>query len=925
MLTFISLSKFVEKFKARKTRMRRQRVQKFSLPLEALESRVLPAATIVGLPGAGATRTFVDDDGDTVTVRVSGTTGTATFKDSEAVPGAVADGDDIGSVTITGASPDFTLTFSIDADGAGADTVQMGNITSNRIIHGIYSVPLNVMGAPVGSFTLGSFIGPGFSLHGGLSADDVVGNAADVGIDLSGSLGSTNTINFRDNVDADIRIRGSLNGAIAFGGGGVTAGSAWQVDGAVGSTGAIRGNGDFMGTATFVGTFAGSATLDNVAEGNWTFKSSVLSSAHLLALGWFDVDALRDFGGQLVAYDRHLALSVGGSIGGYANIVADDGNIELTVTGSILSGARISGGYDVSATVGGNVSGTIAASDALTLDVTGALTNAVLASYADIELSVGRGITNTKLTGSDITIDVAAGGITNSKLTASDMFSVDVTGNVTGTQMTSGSADSTLDISGNLVNSQLSSGSENLTLNVKGNISNSLVQSDESDISVAVGGSITGSKLASGEHITVTVGGGVTDSTLISDSEVTLNVKGSVTRSTVSGTDTVAISVTGNVSFSTLLALDTDMTVTVGGSMANCVVNGSEITLDITGSLTNTSVTVDEGDDLEVTTGLDVIGCSFTVDDDGVTLDVGRDLIGTDVSATGAVTVTVSRNMTSSHLTSQYDEVSLDVTGNMTSSSAIATSGDITATVGGNFTNSSLTAYSDIELDVTGNASGTLTSYSSDLKLDVGGTFSGKAVIADDITAHLGSLSGSLTSAALDLFVVGNVTGTAVIQARSVDDLGDADNIGFRVGGTFAGTLTASTFDSNEDTGDGINDLVLGNVLATAKFNIGFFDGAAGELYRFGGSFLGHLTIAHSLDMDLEFNGHVHSVVIGGSVGVSQNSTITVNGGTVDYLSSNSLFAPTTPGDGDFKDGAGNITGNLVSTGFTTVVPLATP
>lgn len=871
MLTLVSLSKFVEKFKSRKTRTRRTRGQKMNLPLEALETRLMPAATIVGLPGAGTARIFTDADGDTVTVRVSGSSGTATFTDAGA--GSVGNGDNIAGVKITGASSDFTLTYSFDASGGGTNTVLMGDISATTSIKGVFTVPLNDAPNPaIGVFTLGSFIGPGFSLHGGLSADNVVGNVSDVGIDIKGSLGATNTINFRGNVDADMRIRGALNGIIAFGNG-VTATSDLKVDGSVGKSGQIGGVGDFLGTATFGGTFSGTVTMVDDAEGNWTFNSAVLSSARLLADGWFDVNALSSFGGQLVAYESDLDLSVAGNVTGTANIVVDDGDIVMDVKGSVLSGARISGGSDVSIAVGGSLSANIAASDSLTLDVVGAITNSVLAAYSDIELNVGRGISGTKLTGSDITIDVKAGGITNSKLTASSNFDVTVTGSVTGTQMTSGSGDSTLDISGSLVNSQISSGSENLTLNVGGSIVDSHVQSDESGI--------------------------------------TVDVKGSVTRSTLAAASTSNITVTGNISFSTLLALDTDMTVTVGGNVSNSLINGSDITLDITGSLTNSSVTADEGSDLEITTGLDVIGCSITADDTGITLDVGRDLIRTDVSSTSDVTVTVGRNMTSSHLTSQYEDVTLDVTGNMTNSSAIATSSDITATVGGNFVTSSLTAYSDVSLDVTGSASGTITSYSSDITLDVGGTFKGTVIAADDLVADLGTLNGSLTSGEdLDLLVNGNVSLTSVIQALNVT--------AFQVKGNFAGDLTAINFDSNEGA---INDLVLGNVTSTADINIGLFNGTAGETYRFGGTFLGHLAIAQSLDVNLTFASTVHSIVIGGSVGVTVVPTITI-GGKLDFLSSNSLFDSTGSGDGDFEDGSGATTGKLITAGFTTVTPV---
>ena len=96
-----------------------------------------------------------------------------------------------------------------------------------------------------------------------------------------------------------------------------------------------------------------------------------------------------------------------------------------------------------------------------------------------------------------------------------------------------------------------------------------------------------------------------------------------------------------------------------------------------------------------------------------------------------------------------------------------------------------------------------------------------------------------------------------------------------------------------------------------------------GEDFSFGGNFGGHLTIATSIDVNLNFAGNVHTIVIGGAVGVTSQAATTITiGGKLLFLSSNSLFNPTGLGDGDFKDGAGNTTGKLVTAGFTKVIPV---
>ena len=737
-------------------------------------------------------------------------------------------------MVITGASSDFTLTYSFDASGGNADTVLMGDITSTRVIKGIFSIPLNNDGAPKGAFTLGSFVGPGFSLHGGLSADNLVGRTADdLGVQIN-NLETNRSLNFRGNVDGDILIKGNLNGNIAFGDG-VTATSDITVRGSVSTNGKIAGNGDYLGTATFVGTFSGSATIDGdvgdrfldedrdpdlddddineeIVVGGWIFRSSVPASAKLLADDWQNLKALRDFGGQILS-NSEIHLEVGGSITGSAILSGTD-DVVVNVTGGIQAGARLSSSDDVIATVGGNVSGIFTASGDLTLDVGGSLLRAKLSIGSDAYLTIDRGI-------------------------------------------------------------------QSVTATV-------------------------------GEELEIDVTGGISDSVVKSGSFADINVTGSVTRSQLilltDRTDTtVELKITGNLSQSSITSFVKNN---------NDGDNSVEVEINIGGNMTNSSVT------------------SFDASSD-LTLTIGGNMTRSTVTADSDVSVNVAGNMTNSSVTTESD-VSVNVAGNMTNSSVTSSSSDISLTVGGNFTNSALTSDEDIEVEVTGDASGKITSYDSDITLNVGGSFSGRAIADEDLTAKLGSLNGSLTSESLDLFVTGNVSAGSVIQAIRVDDLGDADLIGFRVGGTFAGKLTTVTLDSDEDNtgdgGDGINDLVVGNVLATAKFNVGQFNGNADENYRFGGKFLGHLAISQTVNVNLEFNGDVHSIVIGGSVGVDiggsdggadEPNTITING-KLTFLSSNSLFVSTGAGDGDFQDGAGVVTGNLITNGFTKVIPQIT-
>src|SRR5688572_32170402 len=221
---------------------------------EILEDRIAPATIANPLTIGGTTEaTFTDADGDIVTVRIAGKAGSVSFLDGGG--NSVDDGDDIASVEITGASSDFTLTYSVDVVAGGV--VQMGNITSNKVIRGIYSVPDSVVAS---TFNLGSFKGINFSAGGGLAVDNIVGDVSDLGLELTGGLHKDATLIIRNNVDADLNCGDAssdlMDGTVIVNAQG-SLGSDLTFAGIVGANFSWVQDGSFNGAVTFSSAFNG--------------------------------------------------------------------------------------------------------------------------------------------------------------------------------------------------------------------------------------------------------------------------------------------------------------------------------------------------------------------------------------------------------------------------------------------------------------------------------------------------------------------------------------------------------------------------------------------------------------------------------------------------------------------------------------------
>ena len=228
----------------------------------------LSAAT----PGVRDNAVWTDPEGDIVTIRLEGTAGTATFVSDESVAAnnRLDDGESIVSIDITGASPDFAISFSVDSTTNVANptdgNVFLGAVQSDAEILGLYTVADTTGGGtPVSQFELMAFSGPGFAMNGGLNVDDVSGPVV-----LDGWVRWGRVINVRDDFDGDLVVNGNFNGTVNVGGDAGWDGGTWVINGNVGRSGFVGGvGGDFDANLVVRGDWAGMATIDGEVNGDW--------------------------------------------------------------------------------------------------------------------------------------------------------------------------------------------------------------------------------------------------------------------------------------------------------------------------------------------------------------------------------------------------------------------------------------------------------------------------------------------------------------------------------------------------------------------------------------------------------------------------------------------------------------------------------
>ncbi len=550
---------------------------------EPLEQRIAPATIVNPLSIGGTTQaTFTDADGDVVTVRIAGSAGSVNFLDGGGNP--VDDTDDIASAVITGASSNFTLTYSVDV-GAGAGVVLMGDITSDKILRGIYSVPDSTGGS---TFTLGSFKGVNFSADGGLVVDTIVGDAADVGLQLSGGLHKDAVITVRGDLDADIILgdgKDLIDGTLFVGGSG-TAGSDLTINGTTGVNFSWVQRNQFQGAATFNGLFNGTINIDGNTNGVWTFNKDVAPVAVLHSDDFDNVIVNGHFSGLISTESSDVNMNVSGDLKSSAR-VQGSGGITLTVGGNVLPGASAVCDNGLTFTVGGNMSGTfVAGSSDLFGTVTGNVAAATLVSSSDASITV-------------------TGSVMKSTIEADNELFLDITGGVTDSDISSGHSDSLLTIDGSVKKSRFSG-------DTTGTIGSSITDtrfraSNFDDVSITVTGGLTRTIIETDNEIVVNATGTVANSRFISTTGgVSLTVGGNLLKTTaISSDDDISMNVTGNVLGGSFLTDDSQQTWTIGGNFQGLFMTGSgDLTMSVGGSVLKGSQFL-QGDNMLFSVGRD--------------------------------------------------------------------------------------------------------------------------------------------------------------------------------------------------------------------------------------------------------------------------------------------------------------------------------
>lgn len=492
----------------------------FHPTLDRLEPRLALAVDTLSIGGEQVAG-FTDASGDMVVVSITGSAGTAVFRD--AGDGPVGDGDDIASVTITGASPDFQLTVGASTGilpGSirplnGVFSVYLGRITADSVIRGVNTVtspgpePSSVSSTAIYGdivFVLESFEGVNFSKGGGLFVDVVTGDDENFGVVLTDGFSPYTTIAIREQLDAFILLGANNNG---------TADGRLLIESAsseslifvnyAGNTGTnskleiLGGEGPFDAGVGFRGSFAGTVNLQSPAGGTWLFEGNVAQSAVLKAAAW---------NGLTVSASLPPGVNVRGTFAGTLNATA--GAVSLTVGGAVKGTARIN------------------SADRVTLDAASVAAGAEINAAARATVDVTRNFAG-RVSADDVTATVG-GTVAGATMSSASSVSLDVTGSITNSTLTAFYGVSGT-VGGTISNSTLRSGTDEISLSIAGNIVNSRFISTEQDVRLTVGGSVSRSAFTAGGKMSLAIGRSMTSSLVDAGKNLSMFVSGDVSKS----------------------------------------------------------------------------------------------------------------------------------------------------------------------------------------------------------------------------------------------------------------------------------------------------------------------------------------------------------------------------------------------------------
>lgn len=631
-------------------RQRPRRSKSTNLRIDRLESRIALAIDTLTI-GGEQTATFTDADGDIVGVFISGRSGTVVFRNSTG--GAVADGEDIASIVINGASRDFDLSFMASTAGGAGNAVTLGEISTPDLIRGIYTVT-DANDSVV--FNLTSFSGPGFGKRGGLYIDNVVDGGS---ISVTGGLIEGTLIDVRGSLGTDsgatLTVGGSASTALAgrvLVKEGVQASEIILNGPAAQSFELIAGvNTNFSGSITANGFFNGRVTnwfsrAGMVFNGGLGPNSLVVTRPSGTAFG-IAVDG--DVAGKIVSSTNNITIGVTGSILSTGRIVSGSG-LTLTTGGGVAKRAAIYADSNSSLDIGGAFAGAVHVEGDLPMRVRGDVTRGTIFSERTLTLTVDGAVTKGSFidAGNDLTLDIGR-GVTGSRIVAvGGLVTGSIGGAVTGSSLVStGSGRNVLlAIGGRVQNSQFVSSGE-MSLDIASSVTKSRFNSQSRAITLDIAGSLTKSTIDGANRFRVITGDGQSalDNTFVAGGQTgTLDIGGDF-RGRLSGYGIRAI-VDGSVLRGSEFLFEDNGTFDIGGNFSGTIMTGEFMSFNVDGDV-DASTRIQAGR-LSLQGGGETQ--SFYVGGDfagrlqagtiGVSFDAGEYLlVGGDVTRSGRITL----------------------------------------------------------------------------------------------------------------------------------------------------------------------------------------------------------------------------------------------------------------------------------------------
>lgn len=754
---------------------------------EVLESRIAPAVLTPGVS------TYTDGNGDVVKIQVAGKFTSVDFLDA-AQHDVLTNGGDIASVVVTGAGPDFALTFA-DTSSAGDGVIELGTISGPSgarlpLIKGISTIAAD--GAA--TFHLGGFIGAGFSPNGGLNLlGDVTGSAAaGSGLDVK-TIGASNMVTLRDGIAAGATVKlGNVAGSFSAG---------TAVDGTL-DVANVTGTlllGEVSGKVTITNSLAGRLVVaDTAVDSNGDFtglievKKSIALTTRIQATAGLNLEVDGNASG-IIETNGDLVLAVGANLANATITVGEDLTLTvgkalqtttITVQGDILAPSKIAKDVTGSIITGGR---------GVELDIDGSLIKTRLSSGIDEgTVTVGRKITNSRLfAGRDLTVSAGKGGINGSEILPDGTLTLQVTGAIRGSQIGSKSDSLEAIVTASAINSQF-------------------MAADEGKLTV--GKNLLSSRFVSGSDATIHVTGQVASSRFVSGSDLTMDVGAAIRKSKLLPANGLDLQVGYSLLGSTVQTSDGDAFLTIGGGLAGTTVDsGENLSIDMKSVPIANTVTIRATEDVAIRMTGDIASNIFTGGNVAITTDgafagilhAGGNVDFNVGSIAGIPTTSTAPTSSTTSTTTVAPPTAVTPTTTVTPTPPAAPRAGIW--VGGNYSLTTKGAVGSRPTEVAGDLTG----------LSVGGTFNTALRVAGNFVTGATDttvtvINGAVASSAL-IEIDGNI-GSSTSASKIV--FGNAFSGRLQVGGRLLADLDFESSANRINIAGGSGAAMLGDKIA---------------------------------------------------------------------------------------------------------------